>query len=172
MCGSCRAVSNRGHGSDGGESKHYHARLNFRCSICINHVTLYFLKKKKIPTAGEKIIFLQTVFEYWTSSDPCCLMHHSSTALRPFVALIVMQSKCANQVCCPQLESNFLIPCTHKRFYIPKVVEIIKFLSPLGATPCVKSAQISEVAQIFPCCIIMKTLHQREKLFKKSASID
>lgn len=49
-----------------------------------------------------------------------------------------------------------------------KLVEIIWFffLLPLLAILLLKSVQIAEVAKKFPCCIIMKTLHQRKELFK------
>lgn len=70
--------------------------------------------------------------------------------------------------------TSVLTFCTHSASTqhhreILKLVEIIRFfffILPLLAILLMKSVQISEVAEKFPCCIIMKTLDQRKELFK------
>lgn len=83
-----------------------------------------------------------------------------------------MLLKCANQLCCPQLTEHhphFLCPQATRHTLSQTNPEIgwnNHIFLPLLPVPLLKSIQISEVAQKFPCCIIMKTSDERKELFK------
>lgn len=137
-------------------------------------IELHFKYQISLET-GKDNLLRQSI---WISDASCT----SSTRLKSFVALIVMQLKFANQVCCPQLKKqkqtkkqtnkhNPLFFISTSNFYTPsqRNPETGRnnpvFLC-LLAIPLTKSAQISEVAQKFPCCVIRKTSDQRKEPVK------
>lgn len=83
-----------------------------------------------------------------------------------------MLLKCANQLYCPQWTEHhphFLCPQATRHTLSQTNPEIgwnNHIFLPLLPVPLLKSIQISEVAQKFPCCIIMKTSDERKELFK------
>lgn len=165
MCGSCRAVSNRGHGSDGGESKHYHARLNFRCSICINHVTLYFLKKKKIPTAGEKDHLL---------TDGIWILNVFGSML-PYASLF----NCASTFCCincnaVEMCKSSLLPTVGEQFphsLYPQAVLHTEsgWNNQISLPP--RSYSLCEICSDLGGCTDISMLHHNENVTSKGETL-
>lgn len=91
-----------------------------------------------------------------------CIM--SLTKLEPFVAFIVKGLNV--QPFGAHIPPSFLYPqaLLHPITEKPEIGRNNHIFLSLLAIPLMKSVQISEVAQKFPCCIIMKTLDQRKEL--------